>query len=139
MKIISDNFTVVTKGHNEIINITEKVLMSVQKSGLNNGIINIFVVGSTAAITTMEYEPGLVKDLPEAFDKIAPVYGKYHHDNTWHDGNGYAHVRSSILGTSLSVPFENKELQTGTWQQLVLIDFDNQSRKRKIITKIIGD
>lgn len=138
MRVISEHIEIPTKGDTEIINISEKVNSVVKKSGIKDGIVTLFVVGSTAGLSTMEFEPGLLKDLPETFEKIAPMKHRYHHDDTWHDGNGYAHIRSTLLGTSLTIPIENGENQLGVWQQVVLIDFDNRPRKRKIICKIIG-
>lgn len=139
MRVISEHIEIPTKGNTDIINISEKIKSVVNKSGIKNGIVNLFVVGSTAGLSTMEFEPGLLKDLPETFDKIAPKNHRYHHDDTWHDGNGYAHVRSTLLGTSLTIPIEDGATQLGTWQQVVLIDFDNRPRQRKIICKILGD
>ena len=95
--------------------------------------------GSTAGITTVEYEPGLLKDIPEFFENIIPSKNTYHHDETWHDGNGYAHVRASLQGASFTVPFQNSKLLLGTWQQIILIDFDNRSRSRKIIVQLTGE
>jgi secondary thiamine-phosphate synthase enzyme len=128
-----------TKGKNQIINITSDVNMAIKKSGISDGIINIFVIGSTAGITTIEYEPGLVKDLSEVFERIAPANDNYHHNNRWQDGNGYAHVRSSLLGPSISIPIIESIMALGNWQQVVLIDFDNRPRDRKILCKIIGE
>jgi secondary thiamine-phosphate synthase enzyme len=127
-----------TRGHTEILDITDLVREKVAALGIREGQVLIFIPGSTAGITTVEYEPGLVKDLPEAFEKIAPTGRTYHHDAAWGDGNGYAHVRASMLGPSLTVPVGGGELLLGTWQQIVLIDFDNRSRKRKLILQISG-
>ncbi len=138
MRVISENIEIPTKGNTDIINISEKINSIVTKSGIKDGIVNLFVVGSTAGLSTMEYEPGLLKDLPETFEKIASAKHRYHHDDTWQDGNGYAHVRSTLLGTSLTIPIEDGATQLGVWQQVVLIDFDNRSRQRKIICKILG-
>lgn len=139
MKLYSDEFGVVTRGHNDIINITEKLTKIIKKFSIQDGIMNIFVVGSTVGITTIEYEPGLIKDLSEILERLVPTNKTYHHDNTWQDGNGYAHIRSSIIGTSLSIPIGGGDLQLGTWQQVVLIDFDNKARNRKVICKILGE
>lgn len=139
MKVISEHIEVSTKGKTDIIDISEKINSVVNKSGVKQGIASLFVVGSTAGLSTIEYEPGLLKDLPETFDKIAPMKHRYHHDATWHDGNGYAHIRSTLLGTSLTIPIEDGATQLGVWQQLVLIDFDNRPRQRKIICKILGE
>jgi len=132
-------FTVSTRGHNDIIDVSEKVQCAVVKSGMTIGTALVFVAGSTAGITTVEYEPGLLKDLPELFERLAPSNKPYHHDATWGDGNGYAHVRASLLGSSFTVPFEDGRLLTGTWQQIVLIDFDNRPRTRTVIVQITGE
>ncbi|MCS7229750.1 MAG: secondary thiamine-phosphate synthase enzyme YjbQ [Candidatus Kryptonium sp.] len=139
MKVITDKLTVSTKGFNDIIDITEQVQLILKKHQLKNGNVTIFVSGSTAGVTTIEYEPGLLKDLQEAFERIAPMDKRYHHDSRWGDDNGYAHVRASILGASLTVPFSEGKLLVGTWQQIVLVDFDNRPRTRNIIVQIIGE
>ena len=139
--MINDKFmaeiNISTKGFNEVINITEKVTEIVKNSKIKDGIAILFVVGATATITTIEYEPGLIKDIKETLEKIAPMNKDYHHEEAWHDGNGYAHIRASLMGPSLSVPFENGEISLGTWQQIVLIDFDNKPRNRKVIVKLL--
>jgi secondary thiamine-phosphate synthase enzyme len=127
-----------TEGFNDIIDITEKVEETIKKSKIEDGIVAIFVVGSTAAITTIEYEPGLIEDIREALEKIAPMKGKYKHEEAWHDGNGYAHIRASLMKPSLSVPIENGKLCLGRWQQIVLIDFDNRPRERIVIVKALS-
>lgn len=139
MAIITERFSINTKGHTDIINITGKIQEILNKYNLKNAQVLVYATGSTVSITTVEYEPGLIKDLPEAFEKIAPVNKSYHHDETWHDGNGYAHVRASIVGCSENFPVVNSELILGTWQQIVLIDFDNKSRTRSIIVQIVSD
>lgn len=139
MKIVTKTISVSTKGHTHILDLSEKLTACLRDEKLNNGNLTVFVSGSTAAVTTVEYEPGLLKDLPEAFEQIAPVGKRYYHDDTWHDGNGYAHVRASLLGPSLTVPFSHGQLMLGTWQQVVLIDFDNRPRKREIVVQIIGE
>jgi secondary thiamine-phosphate synthase enzyme len=138
MEIKTLTFSVATAGNNQLIDITERVQKLILSSGINEGSALVFVPGSTAGITTIEYEPGLQKDYPEFFERIAPSKQVYHHDQTWHDGNGYAHVRASLQGASLTVPFINGELLLGTWQQIILIDFDNRSRNRKIIVQLTG-
>ncbi|MDP2366579.1 MAG: secondary thiamine-phosphate synthase enzyme YjbQ [Ignavibacteria bacterium] len=139
------NFTVEThsialksKGDCDIINITNKVQEIVQVNNFTEGNALIFVPGSTAGITTIEYEPGLLKDYPNFFEKIIPKNTNYHHDNTWHDGNGHSHVRASLQGASFTVPFKDKSLILGTWQQIIFIDFDNRSRNREIIVQLTG-
>jgi secondary thiamine-phosphate synthase enzyme len=136
MPIISERFSINTKGFTDIINITGKVQEIVGKHKHEHAQVLVYVPGSTASITTIEYEPGLIKDLPEAFEKFAPMKKSYYHDQTWHDGNGYAHVRASIVGSSETFPVINSELLLGTWQQIVLIDFDNKPRTRSIIVQI---
>lgn len=128
-----------TSGFNDIHDLTGETARIVGESGLKNGLVTVFVPGSTAGITTIEFEPGLKRDLPEALDVIAPMQKTYHHDATWHDGNGFSHVRAAFIGPSLTVPFVDGELLLGTWQQIVLIDFDNRSRQRRIAVQVIGE
>lgn len=139
MEVITEKFQVSTKGHTDIIDITAKVADLLSKNHLKRGNATVFVSGSTAGVTTVEYEPGLVKDLPEAFERVAPTGRRYHHDATWGDNNGYAHVRASLLGPSLTIPFHDGALLLGTWQQIVLIDFDNRPRDRSIVVQLIGE
>jgi len=138
MELLTKIFNIGTEGFNDIVDITQRVQAIVAESELNEGNVLIFVPGSTAGITTIEYEPGLLKDYPDFFEKLAPANGNYMHNETWHDGNGYAHVRASLQGASLTVPFIGGELLLGTWQQIVLVDFDNTARNRKIIVQITG-
>lgn len=138
MQIITEKFRVSTNGHTDVIDITKTVAQLVTKHKLKSGNVTVFVAGSTAGVTTVEYEPGLVKDLPEAFERIAPTGKRYHHDATWGDNNGYAHVRASLLGPSLTVPFDDGGLQLGTWQQVVLIDFDDRPRERSVVVQLVG-
>jgi secondary thiamine-phosphate synthase enzyme len=129
-----------TEGRNEVADITRQVSNAVAESGVSNGIVTVFSIGSTAGITTTEYERGLVHhDIATAFEKIAPQAGKYAHEETWHDDNGHSHVRAALLGPSLSVPIVDERLVLGTWQQVVLVDFDTRSRTRTIICQIIGE
>jgi len=139
MKIHTTDISVSSRGETEIIDMTERVEKSIRESGIKEGHVLIFVPGSTAGITTVEYEPGLVKDLKEAFEKLAPRRADYHHEETWHDGNGYAHVRASLLGQSRVFPVRGGKLHRGTWQQIVFIDFDNRPRKRNLTVQIIGE
>jgi secondary thiamine-phosphate synthase enzyme len=141
-----ENMTVETKeialqsrGNCEIMDITSEVAKHVEKSGIHNGIVTLFVVGSTAGITTIEYEPNLVSDFKDMWDRVIPQSIPYEHNKTWGDGNGHSHVRASTLGASLSVPFVNKRLTLGTWQQIILVDFDNRPRARKIAVQILGE
>lgn len=139
MRVITDYIPISTKGYTDIIDITPKVSELIRKHEFKNGTATIFVSGSTAGITTIEYEPGLLEDLPEAFEKFAPMKVRYHHDRTWGDGNGYAHVRAALLGASFSLPFKDGRMLLGTWQQIVLIDFDNRSRQREIVVQMMGE
>lgn len=122
----------------DIFDITEDVRRAVAESGMQNGVATVFVPGSTGAVTTVEYEPGLVEDLTEFFDRVAPRDLDYGHERMWHDGNGHSHVRASLLGPSLSVPIIGGAPVLGTWQQIILIDFDNKPRRRKVIVQIVG-
>lgn len=136
MPLETKNFQVSTKGFTDIVNITKQVASIVNSSNITDGCVLVFIGGSTAAITTIEYEPGLLQDLPEAFERIAPTSANYHHDETWGDGNGMAHVRAAMLGCSKMIPVSNGALMLGTWQQIVLIDFDNRSRNRNVIVQM---
>ncbi len=137
MTIINEKFIVHTKGNTEIIDITRNVQNCVYKHNLQNAGVHVYVAGSTVSITNIEFEPGLLVDLPEALEKIASVDADYHHDDTWHDGNGYAHVRASIVGNNTYVPLIDGALQLGQWQQIVLVDFDNKARTRVVYVQII--
>jgi secondary thiamine-phosphate synthase enzyme len=139
MKIITESIDISTQGHTDIIDITQEVQKLIAQSELRAGSVTVFISGSTAAVTSIEYEPGLLKDLPEAFEKFAPTGVTYHHDATWGDGNGYAHVRAALVGASFTVPFQNGRLLLGTWQQIVVIDFDNRPRKRSVVVQMVGE
>ncbi len=128
-----------TRGFNDMIDITPQVRRFVQQEKLREGQLLIFINGSTAAISTIEYEPGLLKDLPEMMENIAPMKRAYHHDQTWHDGNGYAHLRSTLMGTSFTAPVIDGQLVLGTWQQIILVDFDNTSRQRRVVLQFVGE
>ncbi len=138
MQILTSTFKIATKGFTDIIDITSEVQKNIDESGLKEGNVLVFVPGATAGITTIEYEPGLLKDYPEFMEKIVPSNKSYHHDMTWHDGNGFSHVRAALQGASFQIPFSNGTLLLGTWQQIILVDFDNRSRSRRVITQIIG-
>jgi secondary thiamine-phosphate synthase enzyme len=138
MDIITGSVSVSTKGNADTIDITPDVQKMVTSTGFSEGNALVFVGGSTAGITTIEFEPGLKKDYPAFFEKIIPSDISYKHDETWHDGNGHSHVRASLQGASLTVPFTNGNLLLGTWQQIILIDFDNRQRKRNITVQITG-
>ncbi len=138
MKIQNFDIRIPTRGFCHVVNITPQVQEQIKESGVNEGIVTVFVVGSTAGISTVEYEPGLVQDLEDLFNKLVPANLDYHHEQMWHDGNGFSHVRASLLKPSVSIPIRSREMRLGTWQQLVLIDFDNRSRDREIAVQIMG-
>ena len=137
MPVINEHFIINTHGNNDIINITKHVQNCVYKHELKDGLVCVSIQGSTSAVTTIEYESGLVQDLKEALDKIAPAGVEYHHDEIWHDGNGYAHVRSALVGSSVNIALIDGLLNLGTWQQVVLLDFDNKERSRNITVQIV--
>jgi secondary thiamine-phosphate synthase enzyme len=139
LTVLSKTISVKTKGEVDIIDLTDQVDEAVSNSGLKNGIVTVFVPGSTGALTTIEYEPGLLEDLPAAFERLAPRNISYEHEKRWHDGNGHSHVRASILGPSLTVPFNNGKLILGTWQQIIFIELDVRSRTRNLVIQIIGE
>ncbi|TKJ41235.1 secondary thiamine-phosphate synthase enzyme [candidate division LCP-89 bacterium B3_LCP] len=139
MPIITDTIELNTGGHTEIHDITGQAQDVVNRNGMREGSLLLFVPGSTGGLTTVEYEPGLLKDLPEFFEKLAPSDRTYHHDATWGDGNGHSHVRASLLGPSLTVPFSGGRLTLGTWQQIIFIDFDNKSRNRSLVAQLNGE
>jgi secondary thiamine-phosphate synthase enzyme len=139
MSVITKIISVSSIGENDMIDITHQTDEAIKASGLQDGIVVVFVSGSTASITTIEYEEGLKKDFPKMLARIAPSEIEYEHDNAWHDGNGHSHVRASLIGPSLIVPFKNKSLMLGTWQQIVLLEMDTRPRKRKIVLQMIGE
>ena len=139
MGVFSDEITVHTGGENDIVDITDDIQEIVNKSNLTEGIACIFIGGSTGTITTIEYEPGLMKDLPRALEKIAPKNIHYDHHETWHDDNGRSHVRASLMGPSLTVPIRNGKVVHGTWQQIVFVELDTRSRTRNILVQIVGE
>lgn len=128
-----------TSGFTDVQDLTGEVVALLGESGLRSGTVTVFVSGSTGSVTTLEFEPGLVKDLPETFEKIAPMEKPYHHDAAWGDGNGFSHVRAALVGPSLTVPFADGSLLLGTWQQIVLLDFDNRARRRTVVVQIMGE
>ena len=137
--IVQKKINLSSKGFTHIIDITSTLRAYLQESKLHDGHIIVFVPGSTGGLTTIEYEPGLLKDLPEMLEKIAPMQANYHHDNTWHDGNGFSHIRAALLGPSVTVPFVKGELTLGTWQEITFFDYDNRSRSRRLIVQMIGE
>ena len=138
MKILNDKIQLQTKGFCHVIDITGDVEHKINESEIHNGLVTVFVVGSTAALTTVEYEPGLVKDLDELFERLVPKDKYYNHEEAWHDGNGFSHVRASLLKPSLTIPLADGKMTLGTWQQIVLIDFDNRPRSRSVAIQVMG-
>ena len=139
MPTCSGTVSLRTSAKDEVIDITGRVQDIVSKSGIDNGLACIFVAGSTAAVTTVEFEPGLVKDLNEAMDRLYPKGIDYEHHRRWGDGNGHSHVRASLVGPSLTVPIVDGRLLLGTWQQIVFLEFDNKPRSREVTVQIVGD
>lgn len=139
MPVVTKTLQFQTNGDTDLVDITTEVAASVSESDISSGTVTVFVPGSTAGITTIEYESGAVRDFQEAIERIAPKSIHYHHDQRWGDGNGYSHVRAALLGASLTVPFSSSKLLLGTWQQIILVDFDNRPRTRNIILQIIGE
>jgi len=137
--VVTKEIRVQTRRECDIVNLTDRVQEAVGSSGLKDGVVTVFVGGSTAAITTIEYEPGLLQDLPAALERVAPKNVEYKHEEMWHDGNGHSHVRASIIGPSLVVPFKDGRLCLGTWQQIVLVELDIRPRSRNIILQILGE
>jgi secondary thiamine-phosphate synthase enzyme len=139
MKILTESLTLDTNGFSDVHDITPQISDVIRKNELKQGTVTVFVPGATAGVTTMEFEPGLVRDFPLLFEKLAPQDAKYHHDMTWQDGNGFSHVRASLLGPSLTIPVSEGRLMLGTWQQIILVDFDNKSRKRRVVIQAMGE
>jgi len=138
MEIETYSISISTKGNCDIVDITDNVSDLIVDNNFTEGNVLVFVGGSTAGITTIEYESGLLKDYPKFFERIAPANINYEHDNTWHDGNGHSHIRAAIQGASLTVPFLKGRMLLGTWQQIIFVDFDNRSRRRNITVQITG-
>jgi secondary thiamine-phosphate synthase enzyme len=139
MAIVTDSLAVATRGDSQMVDLTARVQEVVERHGFREGQALVFVSGSTAGLTTVEFEPGLQKDLPAALERIAPRDIRYAHEETWHDDNGHSHVRASLLGPSLTVPFRDGRLLVGTWQQIVLIDFDTRPRRRDVVVQVTGE
>jgi len=135
----TQELTVETTGFCDIVDITDDLREVVKGSGISSGTITVFCPGSTGGLTTIENEPGLQKDLPEFFETIIPSNRRYHHDDTWHDGNGFSHLRSALIGPGITIPFVAGRLTLGTWQQVVFLDFDNKARRRKLVLQLIGE
>lgn len=139
MAVYNEKININSAGENDIIDITDDVQKIVTHSGLNEGICVVFIPGSTATLSTMEYENGLQQDVPHALEKIAPKNQDYKHHLTWHDDNGRSHVKATLMGPSLTLPFQNRKILHGTWQQIIFLELDTRSRKRNIIVQLIGE
>ncbi|OFW60153.1 MAG: secondary thiamine-phosphate synthase enzyme [Candidatus Solincola sediminis] len=139
MPVHTTSLELATRGNSEITDITQEVAEELANSPIQTGLLTVFVPGSTGGVITLECEPGLVRDLEEAFERWAPSSKTYHHDRAWADGNGHSHVRASLVGPSLSVPFKDRCMTLGTWQQLAFVDFDTRPRKRVLILQLVGE
>ena len=139
MTTINSELSVCTKGEGDIVDITNQVSRRITESGLRNGVATIFVKGSTAALTTIEYEPGLLKDFPDMLNRLMPREIGYEHEKRWHDGNGHSHVRASLIGPDLTIPFSNGEPTLGIWQRIALVELDTRSRNRNLALSIMGE
>ena len=139
MRIFTSRITEKTAGFCDVIDITAKVRQHLETEKIQNGLVTLFVSGSTAALTTIEHEPGLIEDLKEFVEKFIPSDRRYHHDDRWGDDNGFSHLRAALFGPSLAIPIEQGRLCLGTWQQIVLLDFDNRARTREIIVQLMGE
>lgn len=135
----SDTISLSTKGFSDIIDITDKVLSVLKRSNVGSGLVTVFCPGSTGALTTIEYESGVLRDLKQALERIVPSNIPYEHDRRWGDGNGFSHVRAALMKPSLTIPLISGRLTLGTWQQIVFIDFDNRSRRRDLTVHVMGD
>ena len=139
MSVFTRTRTYQTRGPCEVVDVTADVRAVIREAGIREGRVLVFVPGSTAAVTTIEFEPGLRQDLPELFERLIPSDESYHHDRTWQDGNGYAHLRAALVGPSVFIPVQNGEPLLGQWQQVVLVEFDNRSRQRRLIIQAEGE
>ncbi len=139
MSVYNGEIKIDTKCENDIVDITDEIQKIISKSDLKEGICNIFIAGSTGAISTIEYEPGLLHDFPRTLEKIAPKNQEYMHHETWHDDNGRSHCKATLMGASLTLPFQNSRIIHGTWQQIVFIELDTRPRTRNIIVQLVGE
>ncbi len=139
MAVETREITFITKGNCDVVDVTSQISEEIKQAGINDGIVTIFVPGSTGGLSTIEYESGLVSDIKEAMERIAPQGIEYKHNLKWKDGNGHSHIRASIVGPSITIPFAKKKMLLGTWQQVIFLDFDNCSRNRRLILQIIGE
>jgi secondary thiamine-phosphate synthase enzyme len=139
MTVVTGSINLSTKGHTDIFDITHDVVRLVQQSGLRSGTVTVFCPSSTSGVTTVEFEPGAVADLKRMFEELVPSNRDYAHNATWHDGNGFSHMRAALLGASLTIPFVEKTLTLGTWQQVVYLDFDTGPRRRELVVQMVGE
>jgi secondary thiamine-phosphate synthase enzyme len=139
MTVETKNIKIHSRKENDMIDLTEKISKVISDSKISNGIVTVFVQGSTGSIFTIEYEPGLIKDFPEMLSRIVPENIKYGHEEMWHDGNGHSHVKASLVGSSLTVPFNDNVLCLGTWQQIAFLELDTRERTRNLVLQIIGE
>lgn len=139
MAVLQKTFQISTRGHTDVLDVTSEVARIVAASGIRQGIVNVSGVGSTLGITTLEFEPGCVSDLRRALDQIAPADSNYAHNARWGDDNGYAHLRSALIGTARSFPVSEGRILIGTWQQIVLCDFDDRARNRQVVVTVVGE
>jgi len=137
--ILNRQIQIATRGNGDVVDITRQVAEQIRDSGLKSGIAILFVPSSTSALTTIEYESGAVQDLQQLFDRVAPPGADYRHNLRWGDGNGHAHIRHALLGPSLTIPFVEGRMTLGTWQQVVLVDFDNRARSRSVVVQMLGE
>jgi len=137
--VITGELNLRTQGNGDTLDMTAKVEKFILDSKLTNGIVTVFVNGSTAGVTTIEFEPGVVGDFNKLWERLAPKNITYDHNEKWGDGNGYAHVRASLLGASLTIPFIDRKMALGTWQQIILVDFDNRPRQRTVVVQVMGE
>jgi len=139
MAVESRSFSFSTQTEMDVVDITNEVADILSQSAVKDGIVTVFVPGSTGALTTLEHEPGLVQDIKDFFERTVPEDMDYHHEERWHDNNGHSHIRASLVGPSVTVPFRDRRLMLGTWQQLVFLDFDVRARERELIVQIMGE
>lgn len=139
VQVRTASFSVRTRGTCDLLDVTRAVREAVAGSGARNGVVTVFVPGSTAGITTLEYEPGAVRDFQDLMARWIPADGEYHHNERWGDGNGFSHIRAAVTGPSLNVPFQDGNLLLGTWQQVVLACFDNRPRQRTVVVQVLGE
>ena len=139
MQVKTERIHLTSRREGDILDITDQVEGAVRGTGIRNGVATVFVPGATGAITTIEYEPGLIHDFPAMLERVAPRGISYEHEKRWHDGNGHSHVRASLVGPSLTVPFTEGSLTLGTWQQIVFVEMDRRGRSREIVLQVLGE